>query len=495
MADDNSKTELDPTIPATTPCGRTRREFLWEAGGGFLGLALAGMLAGDGFLGGSAQASTLAAASPLAPKMPHFTPKAKNIIVLFMYGGPSQMDTWDPKPELIKYHGKPMPNLDNDPLFKSRGPGNLLGSTRKFTKSGQSGLEVSDLYPNLAKNIDELCVIRGMYADSFAHGSGLLQMNTGFVRQGYPSLGSWVTYGLGTQNQNLPAYVVLLDQRGGPISGPPNWGNGFMPASFQGTQFRTSGDPILNLVPQDGVTPAQQRQQLDLLKKLNERRGVASPENSELAARIQSYELAFRMQSSAPEAVDLAKETDATKKLYGLDNPATEKFGKRCLIARRLVERGVRFVQVYSGGGHGDDNWDAHGNVDANHEQHCRETDLPMHGLLTDLKSRGLLEDTLVVWTGEFGRTPTSQNANGRDHNPRGFSAWLAGGGVKGGQAIGATDDFGFAAVQDKVHVHDLHATILHLMGMNHLYLTYLHGGRNMRITDVSGEVVKKVVA
>jgi uncharacterized protein (DUF1501 family) len=268
-----------------------------------------------------------------------------------------------------------------------------------------------------------------------------------------------------------------------------------MPATFQGTQFRTSGDPVLFLDPPAGSTRQQQRQQLDLLAKMNSLRGAAGPENSELMARIASYELAFRMQTSAPEAVDLSKETEETRKLYGLDRPATEKFGRKCLIARRLVERGVRFVEVYSGGGHSDDTWDAHGDVDKNHELHCAETDQPIAALLTDLKRRGLLEETLVVWSGEFGRTSTSQNVKGRDHNPRGFTTWLAGGGAKGGQVIGATDDFGYAAVEDKVHVHDLHATILHLMGMDHKLLTYFHAGRNMRVTDVSGEVVKKAVA
>ncbi len=316
-------------------------------------------------------------------------------------------------------------------------------------------------------------------------------MNTGFVRQGYPSLGSWVTYGLGTVNQNLPGYVVLLDSRGGPISGPPNWSAGFMPATYQGNSFRTSGDPILNLRPPKGISAAQQRNQLDLLRKLN----PGGTDNSELMARIASYELAFRMQSSAPEAVDLASESAETQRLYGLDDPRTEKFGRRCLLARRLVERGVRFVQVYSGGGHNDENWDAHGDVNKNHELHCGETDRPIAALLTDLERRGLLDETLVVWTSEFGRTPTGQGGKGRDHSPRGFSAWLAGGGVKGGQAYGATDDFGYAAVEKSVHVHDFHATILHLLGFDHTLLTYFHGGRDMRLTDVHGRVVRDLLA
>ena len=473
-----------------TPCGRSRRELLWEAGGGFAGTALTALLLQDGFFAPAAAA----AQSPVAPRNPHFPAKAKACISLFMYGGPSQVDTWDPKPELTKRHGEPMPNLESDPLFKVRKPGKLLASTRTFTRAGQSGIEVSDLYPRLASVVDEIAVIRGTYADSFAHGSGLLQMNTGFLRQGYPSLGSWVTYGLGTPNQNLPAFVILLDHRGGPISGPPNWGCGFMPAAFQGTQFRTAGDPIVNLTPPEGVTAAQRRQQLDLLRTLNLRHGAASPDNSELAARIATYELSFRMQAHAPEAVDLSQETEATRRLYGLDNPMTEKFGRRCLMARRLIERGVRFVQVYSGGGHNDENWDAHGDVNKNHELHCAETDGPMAALLTDLRQRGLLDETLVLWGGEFGRTPTGENGKGRDHNPRGFSTWMAGGGVKGGQTVGSTDPFGFAATENKVHVHDLHATILHLMGMDHTKLTYFTGGRHMRLTDVHGRVVEELL-
>ncbi|MDA1313752.1 MAG: DUF1501 domain-containing protein [Acidobacteria bacterium] len=484
-------------------CGETRREFLWQAGGGFAGTALTYLLAQDGFFGATAQAASRSvqageASSPLAPKLPHFAAKAKRCIFLFMYGGVSQVDTFDPKPELVNRNGEPMPNLDADPLLKMRQSrlGGLLGSTRTFTKHGQSGIEVSDLFPKVGGQIDDIAVIRGTYADSFAHGSGLLQMNTGFVRQGYPSVGSWVTYGLGTENQDLPAYVVLLDHRGGPISGAPNWASGFMPATYQGTQFRPSGDPILYLDPPEGVSREQQREQIDLLSKFSDLPGgAAGPENDELNARIASYELAFRMQQSAPEAVDLSRESEATKKLYGLDQEVTEKFGRKCLIARRLIERDVRFVQVYSGGGHGDDNWDAHGDVNKNHELHCAETDQPIAGLLADLKSRGLLEDTLVVWAGEFGRTPTSQNTNGRDHSPRGFSTWIAGGGVKGGQVVGATDDFGYKAVENPVHVHDLHATILHLMGLDHTLLTYFHGGRNMRLTDVHGRVVPELLA
>jgi hypothetical protein len=472
---------------------------LWESGAGFAGTALTCLLAETGFFRSAARA----AERPLAPKKSHFPTKVKSCIFLFMYGGPSHIDTWDPKPELNKRHGQPMPNMETDALLKLRASrlGALLGSKRKFTRSGKSGIEVSDFFPHLAKHVDDLAVIRGMYTDSFAHGSGLLQMNTGFIRQGYPSLGSWLTYGLGTENQNLPGYVVMLDHRGGPISGTPNWGSGFMPPTYQGTQFRPTGEPILNLHPPDGITAEQQRRQLDLFSELNRAQTGAGPESQELAARIASFELAFRMQSTAPEAVDLGKESEETKRLYGMDKEITEKFGRKCLIARRLVERGVRFVQLYSGGGHGDDNWDAHRDVDENHGQHCTETDLPIAGLLTDLKRRRLLDQTLVIWGGEFGRMPvtdttrTGTKGGGRDHNPKGFSMWLAGGGVKGGQVIGRTDDFGYEAIDDKVHVHDLHATILHAMGLDHTLLTYFYGGRNMRLTDVHGHVVKRLFA
>ncbi len=472
----------------------TRRDFLWRTGGGFGGLALSAMLAQDGFFARGAPGAH-AAGSPLAPKQPHFAAKAKAVICLFMYGGVSQVDTWDPKPALAKYHGKPLPTLDEDPELKGRSPGTLLQGVRPFQKWGQCGTEVSAFYPHVARHVDELAVIRGMWTDSFAHGSGLLEMNTGFVRQGYPCLGSWATYGLGTLNQNLPGFVVMLDHRGGPIGGAPNWGHGFMPAAYQGTQFRMTGDPILHLSPPAGVTTAQQRRQLDLLAAFNRGHLDSAPDNSELAARAASYELAFRMQAHAPEAVDLTRETAATKRLYGLDQPKTERFGKQCLLARRLVERGVRFVQIFSGGGHNDENWDAHGNVDKNHTLHCAETDQPMAALLTDLRARGLLDETLVIWTSEFGRTPTAQNGKGRDHSPRGFTTWLAGAGVKGGVVHGATDDFGYRAVTDKVHVHDLHATILHLLGFDHEQLTYFHSGRDHRLTDVSGKVVEQVLA
>jgi hypothetical protein len=485
------------SLPRLTPCGRTRREFIWQAGGGFVGTALTYLLAHDGFFA-KALANTSAKPSFSAPRPPHFAPKAKSCISLFMYGGPSHVDLFDPKPELTKRDGQPMPNLEKDPRFDAgRTAGKpLLGSLWKFEKHGQSGIEISTLFPKLAERVDRLAIIRSCHADSFAHGSGLLQMNTGSLRQGFPSLGAWVTYGLGTVNQNLPAFVVMLDHRGGPIGGAPNWGAGFMPAGYQGTQFRTAGDPIIDLSPRGGVTRSQQRQQLDLLTELDELHRRKLPHDSELAARLESYELAFRMQQHAPEAVDLSRETPETLELYGLNQETTERFGRRCLLARRLVERGVRFVQVYSGGGHFDENWDAHQGMKKNHELHCAETDQPIAALLADLDERGLLDETLVVWGGEFGRTPTSEGNNkGRDHNPRGFSVWMAGGGIQGGQVYGATDEFGYAAIEKPVHVHDLHATILHLMGLDHEHLTFFHAGREMRLTDVHGQVLEELIA
>ncbi len=478
-----------------TPCGRTRREFLWQTGCGFTGVALSALLHEDGFAPRRAEGAegvAPLAIDPLSPKTPHFPAKAKNVIFLFMYGGPSQVDLFDPKPILNQKNGK---TIDIEVRKGNVAKATLMGTPRGFSRSGRSGIEISDLYSNLARQVDDMAIIRSMYADSFAHGSAIVQMNTGSVFQGKPCLGSWVGYGLGTSNRDLPSFVVLIDPRGGPINGATNWSSGYMPATYQGTQFRTQGDPILDLSPRAPVTRDEQRSQLDLLSRLNAPHEAARSHDSELAARIASYELAFRMQASAPEAVDLSAESAETKELYGLNSERSADFGRKCLLARRLVERGVRFIQIYSGGGHNDENWDAHSNVDANHKLHCEETDRPIAGLLADLKRRGLLDETLVVWSGEFGRMPTSQGSKGRDHNPKGFSAWLAGGGVKGGVVHGATDEIGYAAADDKVHVHDLHATILHLLGFDHKRLTYFHGGRDQRLTDVAGNVVKNILA
>lgn len=473
-------------------CGHTRREFLWQAGAGFTGLALTAMLAEDGFFGQAAIGSEAAGVDALAPKAPHFAAKAKRVIFLFMYGGPSQVDLFDPKPVLTAKNGK---SIDIESRKGETTKGTLLGSPRKFAKHGQSGMEISDLFPNLAKCADDLTIIRSMYADSFAHGSAMMQMNSGSIFQGKPCLGSWATYGLGTENRDLPGFVVLLDPRGGPIGGAPNWAAGYMPATYQGTQFRTTGDPILNLAPHGAVTREEQRAQLDFLARLNEPHRAARPRDTELAARIASYELAYRMQASAPEAVDVSSESDETRALYGMNDARSADFGRKCLMARRLVERGVRFVQIYSGGGHLDENWDAHGGIEKNHALHCGETDKPIAGLIQDLRRRGLLDETLIIWSGEFGRMPTSQNGTGRDHNPKGFTAWLAGGGAKGGTVHGATDEIGYAAAEDTVHVHDLHATVLHLLGLDHKLLTFFHGGRDQRLTDVHGTVIKNLIA
>jgi hypothetical protein len=473
-------------------CRRTRREFLWQTHAGFTGLALSTLLAEDGFFPRARAAEGAEEHNPLAPRAPHFAAKAKSVIFLFMYGGPSQVDLFDPKPLLNEKNGQ---SIDIEVRKNAVGKGTLLGSPFKFSKHGQSGADVSELFPHLATCVDDMSIVRSMWADSFAHGSAMIQMNTGSLFQGRPCLGSWTTYGLGTVNRNLPAFVVLLDPRGGPIGGAPNWGAGYMPATYQGTQFRTNGDPILNLSPRAPVTRAEQRSQLDFLARLNAGHQSQRLQEDELAARINSYELAYRMQAHAPEAVDLSSESEATKQLYGLDDERCADFGRKCLMARRLVERGVRFVQIYSGGGHLDENWDAHNGIEKNHKMHCAETDKPMAGLLADLKRRGLLDETLVIWSGEFGRMPTSQNGTGRDHNPKGFCAWMAGGGVKGGCVYGTTDELGYAAADNKVHVHDLHATILHLLGFDHTQLTYFFGGRDQRLTDVHGEVVKGILA
>jgi hypothetical protein len=414
-----------------------------------------------------------------------------------MNGAPSQVDTFDFKPELEKHAGQPLPADKKFINSGGRKIGFLTPAFRKFQPGGESGLLISDFFPRVREHADKLAVIRSCHTDSHAHGSALVQMNTGKTFIGRPSLGSWAVYGLGTENQNLPGYVVMLDKRGGPISGQPNWSSGFMPASYQGTLFRPVGDPILDLRGPEHIDRQVQREQLDLLAKLNQEHLNERPGGDELAARINSYELAFRMQSETPEAVDLAQETQQTLDMYGVGQSPTDEFGRNCLVARRLVERGVRFVQLYSGGGHLEDTWDAHESIDKNHGKHAAEVDQPIWALLTDLAERGLLDSTLVIWGGEFGRMPFSegQGEPGRNHNPYGFSMWFAGGGVKGGMAYGETDEFGFEAVVNKVHLHDLHATILWLLGLDHEQLTYFHQGRKERLTDVAGNVIKDIIA
>ena len=433
--------------------------------------------------------------NPMNVLSPEFAPRAKSVIFLFMYGGPSQVDTFDPKPALDRWNGKAIPTFRKEDAFNAATKATAMRSPYTFAKHGQSGLDICEKFPHLARHADELCVIRSLHADSNNHGPALFQMNSGFVQSGHPSMGSWVTYGLGSENENLPGYVVLTDRNGAPVNGAMNWSNGFMPATYQGVPFQTAGSPILYLKRPEGVTVAQQRRRLDLIRKWNERYSAANPAESALAARVAAYELAWRMQSQAPAAVDISRETKATRAKYGLNHKTTEFFGRNCLLARRLVERGVRFVQVYSGGNQGPTAWDAHGKLKENHDRQCAQTDQPIAALLTDLKQRGLLDTTLVVWGGEFGRLPTHQGSDGRDHNSSGFTMWLADGGVRGGLAYGATDEFGYAAVENKVHVHDLHATILHLLGINHEQLTYRHLGSNFRLTDVEGHVVKQILS
>jgi hypothetical protein len=416
------------------------------------------------------------------------------VISIFCYGGVSHIDTFDPKPELLRRQGEAMAGVGE--VVPSQGhPGGMMPSPWTFSKKGQCGMDVSELFANVGEHVDDLALIRSMYCLSNDHGPALYQMNTGTILAGHPSVGSWVTYGLGTENENLPGYIVFSDYRGGPINGAPNWGSGYMPAAFQGTPFRSQGDPIVDLKPADKRTPAEQRKWLDFVSKLNEKHLESNPADSELSARIHTYELAYRMQTHAAEAIDITKESAATRRLYGLDDKPSEYFGRQALMARRLVERGVRFVQIYSGGGNFEPSWDAHFDLKGNHETHAAETDKPIAGLIKDLKSRGLFDSTLIIWHGEFGRLPISQRMDGRDHNPYGFSVWLAGAGVKGGTILGATDQYGYRAVENRKSVYDLHATILHLLGLDHEKLTYHFNGRDMRLTDVHGHVIREVLA
>lgn len=462
-----------------------RRNFLMQAGGGLGSLALTSLLADDLL----AQDKT---PDPLSPKQPHVKPRATSVIWLFLEGGPSHLDTFDPKPKLMELAGKPMPESFGRPITAmGTASNNIFPSQRTFKNYGQSGIPVSDWLPRIAEHADELAVIRSCWADGLNHVGSVCQMNTGSILAGRPSLGAWTTYGLGTANQNLPSFVVMADGAE-VLGGAKNWSAGFLPAVYQGTQFRASGSPVFYLKPPETVSDQQQRNKLDLLAQLNERFSANRQDDTELLARLNTYELAYRMQTAAPEAIDLTKETEATKKLYGLDNPLTQKYGTMCLMARRLVERNVRFIQLYSGSGSG---WDAHQNLESNHSKLCAGTDQPIAGLLADLKSRGLLDTTLVVWGGEFGRTPFSEKGNGRDHNPWGFTIWMAGGGVKGGRIIGATDEIGLRAIERRAHVHDIHATILHLLGLDHLRTLYPHNGRMERPTMTDGEVIREVFA
>jgi len=460
----------------------SRRQWLSRMGTGFGTLGLASVLAQSGMLGSNA--AQAAATNPLAPRSPHFAPRAKRVIFLFMNGGPSHVDTFDPKPELEKYAGQQPEELTKN---YQRKVGKLFPSPFKFQKQGENGVDVSELYPHIASVIDDICVIRSMHTDIPNHEPGLLMMNSGNTQPTRPSLGSWLTYGLGTENQNLPGYVVLCP--GKPVVGPQLWGNSFLPGIFQGCHINNSKlDPktVIAHVHNAYLPPGEQRQQLDLIQELNRAHLAEREQDSQLDARIESLEMAFRLQFAAQEVFDFNQESKATRELYG-----SGQFADACLMARRLVERGVRMVQLYYGNGQP---WDDHGDI-LNHRNHAKASDQAIAGLITDLKSRGLLDETLIVWTGEFGRTPWSEGAKGRDHHSRGFTSWLAGGGVKGGLAYGNTDQFGNVAVDKPVHIHDLHATILHLLGIDHERLTYRYSGRDFRLTDVHGNVVKDLLA
>lgn len=463
-------------MTADFPPALSRRRFIGGAGVGLSSVAFSHLLGSES----------------LPVQRSHFQAKAKRVIWLFMHGGPSHVDLLDPKPELIKHVGKPLPESFGAVETRRKVAQNpLLGPVKPFRPRGQSGIEISDFLPHMAELADEMCVIRSCHGDSVNHPQSVYQMNTGSILMGKPSLGSWVAYGLGSENQNMPSYVVMPDPGGGLKGGPPAWGNGFLPATYQGTTMRPGANPILHLRSAEERSPARQRATLDLVNQFNSMHQAQRGADSHLDARIRAYELAFRMQTAAPNAVDISEESEATKNLYGLDDPTTKEFGTRCLLARRMIERGVRFVQLYSGDTNG---WDAHEDVLKNHTEYCARTDKPVAGLIRDLKQRGLLEDTLVIWGGEFGRMPMSEKGVGRDHNPWGYSTVFFGAGVKHGHVHGATDDVGLRAVQDKVHVHDLHATILHLLGMDHESLTYRHNGRDERLTDVAGHVVKGIL-
>jgi hypothetical protein len=477
-------------------------------GAGFTGLALSSLLEADGFPTGRAMAASPSPSSAFDPRPPQRPVRAKAVIFLFMFGGPSQVDLFDYKPELQKRDGQ---SIDNEFRRNTQTRAVLQASRRNFARHGKSGLWCSDAFPHISRQMDKLAVVKSLYSDSFAHGSAVLQMNTGRIIQGHPSVGAWLSYGLGTLNRNLPSHVVMLDPRGGPTTGAPNWSSGYMPAAYQGTVLRSSGDPILNLHPPGDLTREMQRSQIDLIQSLNAQHLHDRPGHSELQARIASYELAFQLQSAAPEALDLTAESEATRTLYGINSPkgshpltvGPAPFGRQCLVARRLVERGVRFIQIYSGGGGagGQNTWDGHHGIEENLQIHAPEVDQPIAGLLADLEQRGMLDETLVVWGGEFGRQPVSETFNtggkpgGRDHNPKGFTYWLAGGGVRGGISYGETDELGREAVVNRHHLRDLHATILHLMGLDYRRLTYFYGGLENKLTGVvEPEIIRGII-
>ena len=467
-----------------------RRTMLQRCGMGVGSLGLASLLQQEGLT---------ANPSPLVARKPHFKAKAKSVIWLFINGGPSQVDTWDYKPELAKRDGQELKGFDKFTGFFSNAVGGLMKSPFEFKQYGQCGKHVSSIFPHLSKHTDKMAFIHSGHTESNNHSPALFAMNCGLPRMGYPCVGSWVTYGLGSESDSLPAFVVMSDPkgRGLPKGHAANWGSGYLPSVYQGTHFRPTGEPIDNLNRPREMSDKQQRRQLDLLKTLNQKHFAANPFEESLAARIESFELAYRMQSAAPEALAVDKEPEHLRKMYGLDDDKCKHFAAQCLTARRMVERGVRFVQIYSGGMENQRSWDGHNDIHGNHTQFAGETDKPIAALLEDLSQRGLLDETLVIWGGEFGRLPLAQKSKkpGRDHNPHALTYWLAGGGVKGGVSYGETDEIGHKAAVNKAHINDLHATILHLMGMNHEKLTYRHNGRDFRLTDVAGVVIKDVIA
>jgi hypothetical protein len=475
---------------------RSRREFLRLAGGGIGLLALNSILAERGWA-----AAPDVEAGPLAARAPHFPARARSVIWLFMNGGPSHIDTWDYKPALEKAHLQTLEGFDKTTGFFDDAVGPLIRSPFAFKQHGESGMWASSLFPYLARHVDKMAFIKSFHTTTNNHSPALFMANTGVTRMGRPCVGSWVTYGLGTENQNLPAFVVMSDplDRGMPKGHAANWSSGFLPGVYQGTWVRSKGAPIPNLKRIEGVTDERQRQQLDFIGRLNSEHERRHPGEPELSARIKSFELAYRMQSEAPDCFELDGEPEHVRELYGMADERCSHFARQCLLARRLVERGVRFVQIYSGGNANDRSWDGHVDIKGNHAQFAGETDRPIAGLLADLEQRGLLQETLVVWGGEFGRLPVSQlddgKPTGRDHNPHAGCFWMAGGGVKGGISYGETDEIGHKAVVDRVEIHDIHATILHLLGMDHRNLTYMHSGRRFRLTDVAGRVLSDVIA
>ena len=479
--------------PILSTNGRlSRRRLLLDGGAGFGALALAHLLRDHRAFAAPQAAAAPTVANPLVHKAPHHRARAKSVIFLFMEGGPSHLDTFDPKPLLNKLAGQRIPDSFGKVITAMGEYGSpLLASRRKGKRYGTGGTWISDWLPHIARHADDLAVLRSCWADGINHSAGVCQMNTGSILAGRPSLGAWASYGLGTENEDLPAFVVMQDNASSVVNGPRNWGAGFMPAVYQGVRFQQGREPIPNLATPVGVSEDQQRGKLDLLHRLNREHALERPLQSELEARMLGYELAFRMQAEAPGAVDLSGETAETERLYGIDRKNTAVMGRNCLLARRLVERGVRFVQIYHGAG---SKWDAHSNIEPNHTELCGASDLPIAGLLTDLKQRGLLDETLVVWGGEFGRTPMSEKGDGRDHNPTGFTMWMAGGGVRGGQTIGTTDDLGLHAVEDRLHVHDLHATILHLLGLDHMALVFKYKGRPERPTLNEGQALRRIM-